>query len=159
MKSALNFAPANRKAMMNKIITFLGTPKELMFINRNHNHAEIEDKFVIHRKGATHAKKGMFGVIPANMKDGCFIVKGKGSQESLNSSAHGAGRVLSRKQAMIQLDVNEFHESMIGIETNHTSATLDESPKAYKNIFKVMQLQKDLVDVIDYVKPILNIKG
>lgn len=36
---------------------------------------------------------------------------------------------------------------------------VDESPEAYKNIFEVMELQKDLVEVITHVKPILNIKG
>ena len=48
---------------------------------------------------------------------------------------------------------------MDGIVTNHTDDTLDESSKAYKDIFEVMELQKDLVEVIDYIKPILNIKG
>ncbi len=48
---------------------------------------------------------------------------------------------------------------MAGIITNHCKATLDESPKAYKDIFEVMKLQEDLVEVIDYVKPVLNIKG
>lgn len=45
------------------------------------------------------------------------------------------------------------------VVTNHTKETIDEAPRAYKNIFEVMELQKDLVEVIDYVKPFLNIKG
>jgi len=36
---------------------------------------------------------------------------------------------------------------------------LDESPRAYKDIFEMMALQKELADVIDHVKPFLNIKG
>ena len=48
---------------------------------------------------------------------------------------------------------------MQGVVTNHTDETLDESPKAYKNIFEVMELQKDLVEIIDRSIPILNIKG
>ena len=160
MNCALDFALANRKAMIDTIVSFLNNPKELMFINRNHNHAELlDDGFVIHRKGATHANKDMLGVIPGNMKDGSFIVKGKGCSDSLNSSSHGAGRVLSRRQAKLKLDLKEFHNSMDGIVTNHNDDTLDESSKAYKNIFEVMDLQKDLVEVIDYVKPFLNIKG
>ncbi len=129
------------------------------FINRNHNHAELKDGFVIHRKGATHAEKGMMGVIPGNMKDGCFIVEGLGNEASICSSSHGAGRVLSRNQARAQLDIQEFHELMRGVVTNHTDSTLDESPRAYKDIFEVMELQRELVNTIDYVKPILNIKG
>ncbi len=159
MNCALQYALDNRKAMIKKVVEYLGNPKELLFINRNHNHAEIIDDYVIHRKGATHANKDMLGVIPGNMKDGSFIVKGKGNKESLNSSSHGAGRVLSRSQAFKLLDYDEFNEEMAGIITNHCKATLDESPKAYKDIFEVMKLQEDLVEVIDYVKPVLNIKG
>ncbi|MBL0708050.1 MAG: RtcB family protein [Sulfurimonas sp.] len=160
MNCALEFALANRKAMIEKIVSHLENPKELMFINTNHNHAEmLEDDFVIHRKGATHANLGYYGVIPGNMKDGSFVVIGKGCKESLNSSSHGAGRVLSRKQAKLKLDLDEFHESMREIVTNHSDDTLDESEKAYKNIFEVMELQKDLLEVVDHVKPFLNIKG
>jgi len=160
MNIALEFALENRKRMIYRIVELIGNPKELYFINRNHNHAEIvESNYVIHRKGATHAEKGMDGVIPGNMKDGSFIVKGKGNNDSLNSSSHGAGRVLSRMKAKSLLDYDEFHNLMKGIVTNHTKSTLDESPLAYKNIFEVMNLQKDLVEILDHVKPILNIKG
>lgn len=48
---------------------------------------------------------------------------------------------------------------MQGIVTNHTDETIDEAPDAYKDIFEVMKQQEDLVEVIDYIKPILNIKG
>jgi len=37
--------------------------------------------------------------------------------------------------------------------------TLDESPDAYKNIFEVMDLQKDLVKVVHHIKPLINCKG
>jgi tRNA-splicing ligase RtcB len=77
----------------------------------------------------------------------------------MSSSSHGAGRVLSRRQAKDTLDVNTFHDDMIGIVTNHTDDTLDEAPQAYKNIFEVMELQKDLVEVVDRIKPLINIKG
>lgn len=164
MNYCLDFALENRRKMIGTIINGIESQlnkkvNEVLFINRNHNHAEIKENFVIHRKGATHAENGMFGVIPANMKDGSFIVKGKGNVESMSSSSHGAGRVLSRKKAKESLDINEFHETMKNIITNHTDDTLDESPKAYKNIFEVMELQKDLVEIIDRSIPILNIKG
>lgn len=164
MNYCLDFALENRRTMIDTIINGIESQlnkkvNEFLFINRNHNHAEIKENFVIHRKGATHAENGMFGVIPANMKDGSFIVKGKGNVESMCSSSHGAGRVLSRKKAKESLDINEFHETMKNIITNHTDDTLNESPKAYKNIFEVMELQKDLVEIIDRSIPILNIKG
>lgn len=48
---------------------------------------------------------------------------------------------------------------MKGIVTNHTDETLDEAPDAYKSIFDVIDQQSDLIEVIDIIKPILNIKG
>lgn len=36
--------------------------------------------------------------------------------------------------------------------------TLDESPFAYKDIFEVMALQHELVEVVEHVKPIINVK-
>lgn len=162
MDFALDFALENRKTMIDKILNAISLQKQFKqktFINRNHNHAELKDGYVIHRKGATHAERDMLGVIPANMKDGSFIVKGKGNIDSMCSSSHGAGRVLSRKKAKETLDLKEFHNTMKGITTNHSDDTIDESPKAYKNIFEVMELQKDLVEIVDRSIPILNIKG
>ena len=160
MNCALAFALKNRQMMIEAIKNILGNPTELMFINKNHNHAIIDDEgFVLHRKGATGAEHGEYGVIPGNMKDGSFIVIGKGNTDSLCSSSHGAGRVLSRIQAKKTLSLEEFHKDMAHIITNHNDDTLDEAPKAYKNIFDVMELQKDLVSVVEHIKPILNIKG
>jgi tRNA-splicing ligase RtcB len=167
---ALMFALENRKRMIEKIVEILNDifntnhdiefDDENIFINRNHNHAEF-DKDIgewIHRKGATHAKKRMMGVIPGNMRDGSFIVKGKGSVESLFSSSHGAGRVLSRRKARESLDMEKFEKAMKGIKGTVDENTLDESPFAYKDIFEVMELQKDLVDIVAHIKPIINIK-
>ena len=36
-----------------------------------------------------------------------YIVKGKGNSESFHSCSHGAGRVMSRKEAIRQFDVQE----------------------------------------------------
>lgn len=159
LKYCLEYALENRKAMSRKIIDLLGNPEQLEFINRNHNHAELKDGLWIHRKGATHAEEGMLGVIPGNMRDGSFIVRGKGNPDSLYSSSHGAGRVLSRKKTQTTLSMQEFSNEMCDIVAKVDSSTLDESPMAYKSIFEVMELQKDLVDIIDHIKPLVNIKG
>ena len=53
MNSALDFALLNRQTMIDTIKQILNNPKELIFINKNHNHAIIEDNYIIHRKGAT----------------------------------------------------------------------------------------------------------
>lgn len=160
----LAFALENRSEMMRRIERDIshyckGEAVWSGLINRNHNHAELKDGLWIHRKGATHAETGMMGVIPGNMRDGSFIVRGKGNPYALWSSSHGAGRVLGRKQAKEVLKMENFSETMEGVTALVTTDTLDESPFAYKNIFDVMKLQKDLVDVVAHVRPIINIKG
>jgi tRNA-splicing ligase RtcB len=163
----LDYALANRKEMMSRTVRAITeainiSGYELDFselINRNHNHAVEKDGLWIHRKGATHAEEGMMGVIPGNMRDGSFIVRGKGNPDSLFSSSHGAGRVMGRKQAKKELDIDQFKDDLKGVTALVDDTTLDESPLAYKNIYEVMKLQKDLVDIVAHVKPLINIKG
>lgn len=167
MNYALAFALANRKTMIERaeaaIARYVKDGEAHMgaLINRNHNHAELRDGLWIHRKGATHAEEGMMGVIPGNMRDGSFIVRGKGNPVSLYSSSHGAGRIMGRKEAQRKLDMNDFSITMAqaGVQALVTKGTLDESPFAYKDIFEVMRLQSELVDVVAHVRPLINIKG
>jgi len=159
----LEFALENRRQMLTTIYTVMksfcdGEPTTEL-INRNHNHAESKDGRWIHRKGATHAEEGMAGVIPGNMRDGSFIVEGKGNPESLCSSSHGAGRVKSRSQAKKTIDFTTFKEEMEGITAKVEPSVIDESPGAYKDIFEVMRLQSGLVDVKHHVRPIINVKA
>lgn len=163
---ALEFALENRKRMLiaveDIIARSLGDTSTRItgtFINRNHNHAELKDGLWIHRKGATHAEDGMMGVIPGNMKDGSFIIRGKGNPDSLCSSSHGAGRVMSRTKAKANITLESFTSEMAGVMAKVTSGTLDESPKAYKDIFEVMALQTDLVEVVEHLRPLINIKA
>lgn len=81
-------------------------------VNQNHNHAEKVNGLCIHRKGATHAEDGMLGVIPGSMRDGSFVVRGKGNPDSLCSSSHGAGRVMGRAEAKRTLDMAVFKKEM-----------------------------------------------
>jgi tRNA-splicing ligase RtcB len=134
-----------------------------LFCNKNHNFIEVikdNDQFsYIHRKGATPAKIDELGVIPANMRDGCFLVKGLGNKEFLESSSHGAGRKLSRGDAKKTVKLEDFKKSMEGIVGNVTENTLDESPFAYKNVFDVMAKQTQSVEILEHIRPIINWKG
>jgi len=167
---ALAYALENRKKMIESINAILNEiiggdfdfawQDEERFINKNHNHAEFDENRGewIHRKGATHASLGMKGVIPGNMRDGSFIVVGKGNEDSLCSSSHGAGRVMSRRKAKSTVTLDAFEASMQGITGTVDEHTLDESPFAYKDIFEVMELQKDLVEVVEHIKVLINVK-
>jgi len=160
----LGFALLNRLEMSYKVISVLEEVfkeklKTELWVNKNHNHAILEKGGYIHRKGATPAKKAEKGIIPGNMRDGCFLVEGLGNPKFLNSSSHGAGRILSRKQAREKITIEQFKESMKGIRGTVSMKTLDEAPMAYKNINKIMKAQEKSVKVIRYLQPFINWKG
>jgi len=160
----LEYALLNRLEMSYKVVEALEQVlkeklKTELWVNKNHNHAIYEKGFYIHRKGATPAKKQEKGIIPGNMRDGCFLVQGLGNSKFLNSSSHGAGRSLSRKQAKEKISMEDFKKSMQGIQGTVSMKTLDESPMAYKDINKVMEAQKKSIKVIKDIKPLINWKG
>lgn len=163
----LEFALLNRLDMAERVAraieSILGELidiHEKLWTNKNHNHCVPDgDGNFIHRKGATTSEKGERGVIPANMRDGCFLVIGKGNDEFLCSSSHGAGRAMSRGKARKEIKMETFKAQMEGIVAPVKEKVIDESPDAYKNIFEVMELQKDSVDVVKHLKPIINWKG
>jgi tRNA-splicing ligase RtcB len=164
MNFALEYALSNRFLMLDLVENIFQSTIGAGFIwdsviNRNHNHAVFEHGLWIHRKGATHAEHGMLGVIPGNMRDGSFIVCGTGEPEALWSSSHGAGRVMGRAQANRELNLEDFAMTMSGVVAKVDESTLDEAPMAYKNIFDVMEMQKDLVKVVHHIRPLINVKG
>ena len=160
----LEFALLNRLEMSYKVTEALEEAlgeklKTELWVNKNHNHAILENGKYIHRKGATPAKKDERGIIPGNMRDGCFLVEGLGNSKFLNSSSHGAGRILSRKAAREKITIEEFKESMKGIRGTVSMKTLDEAPMAYKDINKIMKAQEKSVKIKKYIKPFINWKG
>ena len=164
MQVCLAFALHSRESMIMAVLAsmkmFAKGGAVDFFINRTHNHAESKDGVQwIHRKGATHAEEGMYGVIPGNMRDGSFIVRGKGNPDSLCSSSHGAGRILSRSKASEAFTADQVKAEMGDIAINFSKSMVDEAPGAYKNIFEVMHLQAGLVDVVHHIKPIICVKG
>jgi tRNA-splicing ligase RtcB len=160
----LEYALLNRMEMAKKIHKVLekvlGEKIDFRLIaNKTHNHVEFSGKNLIHRKGATSSNKDELGVIPGNMRDGSYIIKGKGNKDFLNSSSHGAGRKMSRKQAKKNISMEDFKLAMKGITGVVKEATIDEAPQAYKDVNEVMKKQKDSVEVISHIKPIINWKG
>ena len=160
----LEFALENRLTIARRVDNILsshmgGWSDFSNYINRNHNHAIKSGDMWIHRKGATHAEDGMLGVIPGESKTGSFIVMGKGNPDSLFSSSHGAGRRLGRRAAKETLDMDQFSSEMSGIKALVTKDTLEEAPMAYKDIFRVLELQADLIRVLGHVHPIICVKA
>ncbi len=171
MQYCVDFALANRKLMMETIKSVFSeitgsSYEDNSFVNIAHNYAAWENHFgsnvIVHRKGATSARKGEPGIIPGSQGTKSYIVRGKGNPESFNSCSHGAGRVLGRKQAQrtldLELEKNRLEEQGI-IHSIRRQSDLDEAPSAYKDITVVMDNQSDLVDIIVELSPLAVVKG
>ena len=108
---------------------------------------------IVHRKGATPAAKGVMGIIPGSMTAPGFLVRGKGEENAINSASHGAGRQMSRTQAIKTITKNEMQAILKDHGVTLIGAGKDEAPMAYKDIHQVMAAQEDLVDVVAKFTP------
>lgn len=170
MKYCVEFALANRALMLYRIIEIFNhvttrTSSDLT-INIAHNYAAFECHFgrnvIVHRKGATLARDGMFGIIPGSQGSKSYIVKGKGNPESFMSCSHGAGRAMGRNVARKTLNLENEIARMDSLGIIHgirTQNDLDEAAGAYKDIDVVMQNQDDLVSIETELTPLAVIKG
>ena len=115
----------------------------------------------ITRKGAISARQGEKGILPGSMGTDTYIVSGLGNPESYHSSAHGAGRRMSRTQAKKQLTTQSLREAMQGRTwlAGRAKALVDEHPDAYKDVREVIRLSADLVTVEHRLQAVLNYKG
>ena len=130
------------------------------YIECTHNYIDDYKGLHILRKGATSAKKDEKVIIPINMRDGVIIGIGKGNPEWNFSAPHGAGRILSRRQAKEQLSLEEFKSAMKDVFTTSVcESTLDEAPMAYKPIEEILEVVGDTIDILEIVKPIYNFKA
>ena len=134
-------------------------------IATDHNHVALEHSggrdLWVHRKGAMRARLGENGVLPGSMGSLSFHVEGRGHETALCSSAHGAGRALSRTVARAQVTERELRRQMDGIwfDSRIAGKLRDEAPSAYKDIRAVLRAQKDMVKVTRTLRPVLNYKG
>ncbi|MBN2610529.1 MAG: RtcB family protein [Bacteroidales bacterium] len=151
MNLAGDYARANHEIIHAKIASALG--EKPVFIIQNHHNFAWKEKLsdgreaIVHRKGATPATKGIYGIIPGSMTLPGFIVTGKGNPESLNSASHGAGRKMSRSKAKEQYTQKDLKEALKKAGVELIGGGTDEAPMAYKDIYKVMQYQKELVEI------------
>jgi tRNA-splicing ligase RtcB (3'-phosphate/5'-hydroxy nucleic acid ligase) len=105
MQLAGDYAYAGRDAVVDKVLDILGA-ESAHEVHNHHNFAWREEHFGrdywVVRKGCTPARPGQEGFVGASMGDESVIlegVEGPGAAESLYSTVHGAGRVMSRSQA------------------------------------------------------------
>lgn len=132
--------------------------RPLIKVDNHHNFAWEETlpdgrRIIVHRKGATPAKAGELGIIPGSMTAPGFIVAGRGHPDALQSASHGAGRQLSRTQAKNSITHHALKKELARERVTLIGGGLDEAPFAYKDIHKVMQDQRELVDVLGTFHP------
>ncbi|MBC7813016.1 MAG: RtcB family protein [Burkholderiales bacterium] len=162
MELAGEFASANHHTIHRRITSAMGV-QPVVTIENHHNFAwretvnvgGVEKDVIVHRKGATPAGKGVFGIIPGTMADPGFVVMGKGNAESINSASHGGGRMMSRTKAKKNITPKEHKDYLKKRGVTLIGGGLDEAPQAYKRIEEVMGAQADLVDVVGVFKPSL----
>ncbi|WP_329571449.1 RtcB family protein [Streptomyces sp. NBC_01361] len=132
-------------------------------ISCHHNYVSEERydgmDLLVTRKGAIRAGSGEYGIIPGSMGTGSYIVKGLGNVASFNSASHGAGRRMSRNAAKKQFSTKDLEEQTRGVECRKDSGVVDEIPGAYKPIEKVIEQQRDLVEVVAKLKQVICVKG
>ncbi len=154
------YAAANHALIHKHIARKLGADL-ILDIENHHNFAwkerhvvnGEEREVIVHRKGATPAGAGVLGVIPGSMASPGYVVRGKGSPESLHSASHGAGRVMSRTKALQSFTWSAVKKQLAAAGVELLSAGLDEVPGVYKDIAQVMAAQNDLVDVLGRFDP------
>ena len=151
------FAKRNREKMAEILLEKTGITG-LDAFQTIHNYIDIDE--MILRKGSVSAKEGEKLLIPINMRDGSLICVGKGNPDWNFSAPHGAGRLMSRSDARLMLTMEEYEQQMSGIySTCINSATLDESPMAYKNIDEIIENIEPTAEIIARIKPVYNFKA
>lgn len=179
MNCAVNFAFANRQIIMHNVReilkeNFKGSKNHLVY-DVCHNVAKIEKQIVnghekklcVHRKGATRAFEDQPVLIPGSMGTSSYLLIGtkKSKEISFGSTAHGAGRVLSRIKAIKSFNPTKIKEDLkkqgIDIYTSHLKGISEEAPKAYKNIDEVIRVSDNLgiAKKVARLKPLAVIKG
>lgn len=170
MNFCIEYARLNRELLLSRVkqsfekvmggATFFDSPIDLP-----HNFASLEtykgEEIIVHRKGAAKVPENELGIIPGSMGTASYLVKGKGNEESFFSCSHGAGRKMGRNDARRKLDLDYEKKRLDQQRIVHfikIKDDLEEATGAYKNIDKVMALQRDLVDVMMEMKPLAVVK-
>ena len=165
---AQEYAMQNRQSMLDLVLAALKRhlpPFEVatQAVNCHHNYVAREHHFGadvwLTRKGAIRARQGDMGIVPGSMGTRSYIVCGLGNPESFCSSAHGAGRRMSRTAAEKQFTEDDLIQQTQGVVCRKDHGVIDEIPGAYKDIDVVMANQSDLTEILHTLKQVVCVKG
>ena len=192
MACAANFGFVNRQLLtfrLREIFTVFFPKKELKLVyDVAHNIAKIEEHFIngkkqrvcVHRKGATRSfgpgrkeipadyrKVGQPIFIPGSMGTYSYVLCGTSEAEKLTfaSTAHGAGRLLSRSFASKNITAEhlkkELDEHDVILEAGSLKGAVEEAPEAYKDVNEVVRVSHELGigKIVARLKPLGVVKG
>lgn len=192
MRAAINCALANRQIISHLVREAFAEifPRAYvsMLYDVSHNTCreeqhEVRDRMTrlfVHRKGATRAfgpghpdlpkayrNTGQPVLIGGSMGTSSYILAGtsKAMKLSFGSACHGAGRVMSRKQATRSFQAGSITEALLeqGIEIRGHSfrGLAEEAPLAYKDVDRVIQVTHDtgLAAKVARLSPMICVKG
>jgi len=192
-QAAANYAWANRqmisyyirkawnnifKQKRNKLMTLYDVAHNIIKLEQYQIDNELR-QLAIHRKGATRAfppghpevpeKYRLAGqpvLIPGSMGSSSYVLHGtEQAEQNFYSTCHGAGRVMSRHEAMRRISGQQLKKQMenqgIIIKVGSLSDLAEEAPFAYKNINDVVDIvhQAGLAKKVAELKPLAVIKG
>jgi tRNA-splicing ligase RtcB (3'-phosphate/5'-hydroxy nucleic acid ligase) len=170
MSAAANYAWANRHIIahnIRKVFERIFPKSEVKTVyDVAHNIAKKEvhegKELMVHRKGATRAfpaghkenpahylETGHPVIIPGSMGTSSYVLVGteKAMTETFGSTAHGAGRLMSRSAARKTIDGIEvkakLNEKHIMVKNPNTKGLADEAPEVYKDIDEVIKVTVD----------------
>jgi tRNA-splicing ligase RtcB len=154
-----------------------------------HNIAKFEKHLVngktqellVHRKGATRAfpkgreelpieyrSIGQPVLIPGSMGTASYVLVGeeKGLEVSWGSTCHGAGRVMSRGEAIRSFRGDKLRDELwnqnkIYVRATNPKVIAEEAPNAYKDVDEVVEsvVKAGLSKITARMKPIGVVKG
>ena len=194
MAAASNFAWANRHILAHEAREALAaafgiSPEETgmsLVFDVAHNLAKIEThevdgrpaRLCVHRKGATRAfgpghpdlppdiaSIGQPVLVPGSMGTASWVLRGVSANPAFASAAHGAGRLMSRKQASRRSAGREVRQSLqdAGISVRARSVPLlsEEAPYAYKDVDVVADVCEaaGLSNKVARLRPVGVVKG
>lgn len=180
MNLAGEYAYAGRDVVVDKVLEILGATETTFEVHNHHNFAWQEEhfgeKYWVVRKGCTPAFPDQMGFIGANMEDTSVIIKGKDSEisrQGLYSTVHGAGRVMSRRQAagkkkwlkgkngrkrptIVSKGAIDFDlvKNRLAPKVELRGGGADEAPECYKNLEEVLKHQGETIEVLHKLHPI-----
>ncbi|WP_285556667.1 RNA ligase RtcB family protein [Actinoplanes regularis] len=140
---AVRWGSLNRRVMAARVADALGADHEPPIVDECHNSVEVRDGLYLHRKGAANGD-GRDVLVAGTRGTPSFLVAGHAGADAGYSVAHGAGRKMSRADALrrgkAKHTVEELRRTPVGslVVCGDRQLLFEEAPTAYKRIEQVI---------------------